>query len=292
MAGCARRSHSPYSSTRHVTWTPSSRRSAPVRSPPVFVPNWQWQTYTSSVCVATASRTPTFVQPIDFDDYSDYSEDDVAVASPGASPRAALDTSCGTLTSTPVEGISEDQDKSYSWCRRDFMSRKDTGMSTIATTCGDDSSASSTDMLDSSEDDLHEGAINKERLKAWMQHTEMSRGRNAAGTMKRGTRRGERADAFSCAVRSILHNLSAETFPESFQQLITCGIETVDHVRFLIDEIFHKATSHHHSMNLCGDLCVQLDAFFTDAPVDDDPKHGFKRILLNACQSAFESSLS
>eukprot|EP00450_Noctiluca_scintillans_P012563 CAMPEP_0194487646 /NCGR_PEP_ID=MMETSP0253-20130528/7860_1 /TAXON_ID=2966 /ORGANISM="Noctiluca scintillans" /LENGTH=330 /DNA_ID=CAMNT_0039327897 /DNA_START=50 /DNA_END=1038 /DNA_ORIENTATION=- len=289
MAGCVHTSPFPHSMSDHILWKTQSSRSAPVRSPPVFVPNWQWQTYTSSsVCAATVSRAPTTpIQPIDLDDYSDYSEDDVAVDSLGASPRAVLDTLSGMPSTTLVEDIAEDQNESYAWCRSDFMSKQVPGMITTATTCDGVSSVSS---IDTSGDEHSAAAKGAETLLTCKPfHTKE---KTVSGATKRGTRRLERVDGFSRAVRSTLHNLTAETLPESFQQLSTCGIETADQMRLVIDEIFTNAAAQQHSRDLCADLCVQLNAFFTDAPVDDNSQHSFKRILLNACQSAFESSLS
>lgn len=95
------------------------------------------------------------------------------------------------------------------------------------------------------------------------------------------------------SLRSILNKLTLETFPRMYQQLITCGISTVNHLEQLIEEVFEKATTQHHFIDMYADLCVCLHRHFEEHPVGDDAKKcSLKRVLLSACQGSFEKHLT
>mmetsp|Transcript_115281 Transcript_115281/g.322222 ORF Transcript_115281/g.322222 Transcript_115281/m.322222 type:complete len:596 (+) Transcript_115281:180-1967(+) len=93
-------------------------------------------------------------------------------------------------------------------------------------------------------------------------------------------------------VKSLLNKLTVEKFPQLYDQLLTCGIRTTGHVQTLIQEVFEKATTQHHFIDMYADLCSLLDEHFLSAPISEDPKFNFKRLLLNECQSSFERHLT
>lgn len=95
------------------------------------------------------------------------------------------------------------------------------------------------------------------------------------------------------AMKSILNKLTIERFSQLYSQLITCGIQTVTHVELLIEEVFEKAITQHHFIEMYADLCAHLHEHFVENPiVTDDPKKNFKKVLLNACQISFERNLT
>jgi len=83
-----------------------------------------------------------------------------------------------------------------------------------------------------------------------------------------------------------------EKFPQLYDQLLACGIRTTGHVQALIKEVFQKATTQHHFIDMYADLCSLLNEHFMDSPISEDPKFNFKRLLLNECQSSFERHLT
>ncbi|CAK0862454.1 unnamed protein product [Prorocentrum cordatum] len=68
-------------------------------------------------------------------------------------------------------------------------------------------------------------------------------------------------------------------------------MSTTTHVEMLIKEVFEKATSQHHYIDMYADLCVLLSEYFALNPVGNDPKFSFKRLLLHECQGSFERNL-
>lgn len=58
----------------------------------------------------------------------------------------------------------------------------------------------------------------------------------------------------------------------------------------LIHEVFEKATTQHHFIDMYADLCVLLHEHFTAKPLDKTLT--FKRLLLDECQSSFERLLA
>lgn len=92
-------------------------------------------------------------------------------------------------------------------------------------------------------------------------------------------------------MKSILNKLTIEKFSVLSQKLISCGVRTTMHLETLINEVFEKATTQHHFINMYADLCTLLNAHFVEHPITDDTKMTFKRILLNGCQAFFERHL-
>jgi hypothetical protein len=96
------------------------------------------------------------------------------------------------------------------------------------------------------------------------------------------------------AMKSILNKLTVEKFESLSVQLIRCGIRNAFHVELLIQEVFEKATTQHHFIDMYADLCDLLNIHFAEHPVGglDDPKRNFKKILLHCCQASFEKHLT
>ena len=113
--------------------------------------------------------------------------------------------------------------------------------------------------------------------------------------------RQDQKDADACVVRtmkSILNKLTYEKFDTLFEQLLSCGMSTSEHIQVLMKEEFEKATTQHNFIELYTDLCIRLEADFQASPIDfsdgqgHDPKmSGFRRILLTQCQKSFEENL-
>eukprot|EP00746_Dinoflagellata_sp_MGD_P067267 gnl/MRDRNA2_/MRDRNA2_27766_c0_seq1.p1 gnl/MRDRNA2_/MRDRNA2_27766_c0~~gnl/MRDRNA2_/MRDRNA2_27766_c0_seq1.p1 ORF type:complete len:693 (-),score=177.78 gnl/MRDRNA2_/MRDRNA2_27766_c0_seq1:134-2212(-) len=93
------------------------------------------------------------------------------------------------------------------------------------------------------------------------------------------------------AMKSILNKLTIEKYDKLYLQMLNTGISTVQHVKILIHEVMEKAQTQHHFIEMYSTFCVHLHEWFNENQVSDDPKTGFKRILLNECQSLFESCL-
>jgi hypothetical protein len=93
------------------------------------------------------------------------------------------------------------------------------------------------------------------------------------------------------SMKSILNKLTIEKYDKLYLQMLNTGISTVEHVKILIHEVMEKAQTQHHFIEMYSTFCVHLHEWFNENQVSDDPKTGFKRILLNECQSLFESCL-
>jgi hypothetical protein len=89
------------------------------------------------------------------------------------------------------------------------------------------------------------------------------------------------------AMKSILNKLTVEKFDSLSQQLLHCGIRSTAHLELLIDEIFQKATTQHHFIDMYADLCALL----AQQSIIGEPK-ALKKILLNCCQASFEKHLA
>lgn len=88
-------------------------------------------------------------------------------------------------------------------------------------------------------------------------------------------------------MKSILNKLTLEKFDELYKQLIECGISSEQHMRLLMIEVFEKATTQHHFIEMYTELCVHLNDWFSE-----HIKVGnFKNILLDQCQHSFEANL-
>mmetsp|Transcript_61867 Transcript_61867/g.109901 ORF Transcript_61867/g.109901 Transcript_61867/m.109901 type:complete len:700 (-) Transcript_61867:87-2186(-) len=98
------------------------------------------------------------------------------------------------------------------------------------------------------------------------------------------------------AVKSILNKLTVEKFSGLFRQLLDCGISSAVHVELLIHEVFEKATTQHHFIDMYADLCVLLHEHFMQKPFAETGANGkplsFKKLLLDECQASFERLLT
>lgn len=95
------------------------------------------------------------------------------------------------------------------------------------------------------------------------------------------------------AMKSILNKLTVEKFESLSIQLINCGICNTFHLELLIQEVFDKATTQHHFIDMYADLCDLLNIHFAEHPINaDDPKKNFKKVLLHCCQASFEKHLT
>jgi len=94
------------------------------------------------------------------------------------------------------------------------------------------------------------------------------------------------------SVKAILNKLTIEKFPVLSKQLMDIDFENSRHVMILINEIFEKATTQHHYIEMYADLCEMLHEFFIENPVSEDPRCDFKRLLLSECQHSFERNLT
>jgi len=92
-------------------------------------------------------------------------------------------------------------------------------------------------------------------------------------------------------VKSILNKLTIEKFDKLYTKLTECRISTPADVQILVSEIFEKATSQHHFINMYADLCLRLSEFFSERLMPDKPQNGFTLVLLRQCQVAFEKNL-
>mmetsp|Transcript_32408 Transcript_32408/g.58931 ORF Transcript_32408/g.58931 Transcript_32408/m.58931 type:complete len:611 (-) Transcript_32408:63-1895(-) len=99
----------------------------------------------------------------------------------------------------------------------------------------------------------------------------------------------------SRSARAILNKLTVEKFDVLYEQLLTCGIRTPEHVAILMREVFEKATVQHHFIPMYADLCVRLEPdpriLTALESVAVSERSGFRRLLLGQCQSAFEQLL-
>ncbi len=102
---------------------------------------------------------------------------------------------------------------------------------------------------------------------------------------------GKSDDEIVRSMKSILNKLTIEKYDKLYLQMINCGISTVEHVKILIHEVMEKAQTQHHFIEMYSTFCVHLHEWFNENEVSDDPKTGFKRILLNECQNLFERCL-
>lgn len=105
-------------------------------------------------------------------------------------------------------------------------------------------------------------------------------------------------DQVTRSIRALLNKLTVEKFDQIFLQLAAAGFSCSDHVVTFMHEVFDKATRQHHFIPMYAELCVRLEADPRVAGVvkgqasDGAAQHGFRRLLLNQCQAAFESLLA
>lgn len=93
------------------------------------------------------------------------------------------------------------------------------------------------------------------------------------------------------SARSILNKLTLERFDSLYEQLAGCGVRTAAHISILMREVHEKATGQHHFINMYADLCVRLEQDPRTTLAVEAQQNGFRRLLLNECQTAFERLL-
>jgi len=87
-------------------------------------------------------------------------------------------------------------------------------------------------------------------------------------------------------MKSILNKLTMKKYDTLYQQILDCGMSTVEHVTILIDEVLEKAQTQHHFIQMYCQLCIDLHKWCVERCICS-----FKRILLNQCQNKFEDNL-
>eukprot|EP00440_Ansanella_granifera_P010434 gb/GFBE01011318.1/.p1 GENE.gb/GFBE01011318.1/~~gb/GFBE01011318.1/.p1 ORF type:complete len:689 (+),score=157.63 gb/GFBE01011318.1/:1-2067(+) len=97
------------------------------------------------------------------------------------------------------------------------------------------------------------------------------------------------------AARALLNKLTVEKFDSLYEQLVTCGLRTPEHISILMREVFEKATAQHHFISMYADLCARLETDQRVAAalgsVEEAQRSSFKRLLLGQCQTSFEELL-
>lgn len=88
--------------------------------------------------------------------------------------------------------------------------------------------------------------------------------------------------------KGILNKLTFEKFETLFLQLTQVGISKNCHIEALMKEVFEKATTQHHFIEMYTNLCKRLDIWCKESNIQAD----FRRILLAQCQASFESNLN
>lgn len=91
-------------------------------------------------------------------------------------------------------------------------------------------------------------------------------------------------------MKGILNKLTIEKFDKLYEQLLECGINTEEHIGALMKEVFEKATTQHHFIEMYTTLCKKLSEWFIEMKICDEGGI-FKRCLANQCQDSFEKYL-
>jgi len=103
-------------------------------------------------------------------------------------------------------------------------------------------------------------------------------------------------------IKSILNKLTLEKYDSLYAKLIELEIESKTHVEELIKDLFLKATTQHHFIEMYTRLCCQFSEYWSkkkleeleDAGGDEDAmeskraKNEFKYLLISRCQDLFE----
>lgn len=94
------------------------------------------------------------------------------------------------------------------------------------------------------------------------------------------------------SIKSILNKLTIEKFDALYAKLLACGVSKPEHVQILVSEVFDKATAQHHFIEMYADLCMRLDRDLSGHEAMASCQGGFRKILLEQCQSKFEQTLA
>lgn len=103
-------------------------------------------------------------------------------------------------------------------------------------------------------------------------------------------------------IKSILNKLTLEKYDSLYAKLIELEIESKTHVEELIKDLFLKATTQHHFIEMYTRLCYQFSEYWSnkkmeelqEAGEDEDAqeskkaKNEFKYLLISRCQDLFE----
>jgi hypothetical protein len=98
-------------------------------------------------------------------------------------------------------------------------------------------------------------------------------------------------------MKSILNKITMKKYDTLYQQLLDCGMSTVEHVKILIDEVLEKAETQHHFIQMYCQLCMDLHKWFVecDSTESVDKREArakcFRHILLTRCQTKFQDNL-
>jgi len=94
-------------------------------------------------------------------------------------------------------------------------------------------------------------------------------------------------------MKAILNKLTVEKFDALSEQLCDCGIRTDAHIMTLMREVFEKATTQHHFIDMYTKLCIKLHEWTSEKGLvsESGEKVSFKRLLLDQCQNSFETYL-
>merc|ERR1719160_1148438 len=96
------------------------------------------------------------------------------------------------------------------------------------------------------------------------------------------------------AMKSILNKLTMKKYDTLYQQILSCGMSIGEHMKSLIDEVLEKAETQHHFIQMYCQLCVDLHKWCIERKSTesaDKKERGFRRILLDQCQTKFGNNL-
>jgi hypothetical protein len=71
-------------------------------------------------------------------------------------------------------------------------------------------------------------------------------------------------------MKSLLNRLSLEKFEEIYEAIIALEITKCSELRYLTNQIFQKATTQHHFIDMYTQLCTKLDQEFQNAALEAD----------------------
>jgi len=94
------------------------------------------------------------------------------------------------------------------------------------------------------------------------------------------------------SMKSILNKLTIEKFGLLFEKLVTCGIRTRSHMDDLMNEVFQKATTQHHFINMYADLCILLRSHYLEQPLAGEADMNFESLLLTGREAFSAKNLN
>lgn len=123
------------------------------------------------------------------------------------------------------------------------------------------------------------------QAKKWKEEKKVSTPEAAAGD-----------EVFVREMRAVLNKLTIEKFDQLSDQIISLVSQSArpnKGIPVIMQLVFEKATTQHHFINMYVNLCVKLHRWLTaNEHISAIGSQGnFKRILLNQCQSSFETYL-